>query len=51
VLIKVDQGDLQKCITWPKFFGGKKKIGKGMCEFMFSPKEIEHSNENKVLFF
>jgi hypothetical protein len=25
-------------------------MGKGMCEFMSSPKQIEHSNENKVIF-
>jgi hypothetical protein len=25
-------------------------MGKGMCEFKSSPKEIEHSNENKAIF-
>ncbi len=26
-------------------------MGKGMCQFMFPPKEIEYSNENKAIFF
>jgi hypothetical protein len=26
------------------------KMGKNMCEFMSSPKEIEHSSEKKVIF-
>ncbi len=26
-------------------------MGEGMCQFVFSPKEIEYSNENKAFIF
>ncbi len=31
--IKSAQGDLQKCIIWPKIWKGQAKMGKGMCKF------------------
>jgi hypothetical protein len=51
ISIKVAQGDLQKCITWPKNREKLSRIGKKMCQFKISPKEIQYSRQVNLFIF
>jgi hypothetical protein len=42
---------LQKCIIWPKKWEMGRKEWENACANKSSPKEIEYSNENKVICF